>query len=92
MCRQTQRTWLGGTYPSTSVEGGLADANFKAIAKAYEIPVYEKLTEMLDDEGMGFFQFECGLDEQIVPQVRFGKALEDADPLLPREELAEIMR
>lgn len=23
MCRQTQREWLGGTYPSTSIEGGL---------------------------------------------------------------------
>lgn len=23
MCRQTQREWMGGTYPSTSIEGGL---------------------------------------------------------------------
>ena len=23
MCRQTQREWLGSTYPSTSIEGGL---------------------------------------------------------------------
>jgi acetolactate synthase-1/2/3 large subunit len=32
MCRQTQREWLGGTYPSTSIEGGLKFPEFGPLA------------------------------------------------------------
>jgi thiamine pyrophosphate-dependent acetolactate synthase large subunit-like protein len=92
MCRQTQRTWLGATYPSTSYEGGLACPNFTAIARAYDIPTYADMETMLKAEGPGFLNLDIDPDYQIVPQVKFGKPLEDADPPIPREELAEIMR
>lgn len=106
MCRQTQRTWLDGNYPSTSFEGGLATPDFSAIADAYDIPVYryydiselyeesppDGLEQMLRDPGPGFINLDIPLDCQIVPQVRAGRMLQDADPSLPAEELKEIMK
>ena len=96
MCRQTQRTWMDGTYPSTSYEGGLAMPDFEAVARAYEIEVgYENpawgIEAMLRCSGPGLYQFNVGLDHQIVPQVRAGQPLENADPQLSPEELAEAM-
>lgn len=91
MCRQTQRTWLGGTYPSTSYEGGLATPDFSSIADAYDIPVYSNVDDLLAFDGMGFLELPISLDYQIVPQVKAGKPLEDADPPISRDELARIM-
>lgn len=92
MCRQTQRTWMGGTYPSTSYEGGLATPDFNRVATAYDIPVYANVSALLSTDGMGFLEVVIDKEYQIVPQVKFGKPLEDAEPSIPREELAEIMR
>lgn len=92
MCRQTQRTWFDGTYPSTSYEGGLATPDFSAIANAYGIPIHQNAISLLEKDGMGFLELDIHPDYQIVPQVKSGKPLEDAEPLLPREELAEIMQ
>jgi hypothetical protein len=38
-----------------------------------------------------FLDLQIDPDYQIVPQVRAGKLLHDADPALPQEELARIM-
>lgn len=92
MCRQTQRTWLGGTYPSTSYEGGLATPDYGAVAQAYGIRTHGDITSLLGDARPGFLELDIHEDYQIVPQVRFGKPLEDADPEIPREDLAEIMK
>ncbi len=93
MCRQTQRTWLGGEYNSTSYEGGLATPDFSAVAAAYGIRITNGIEGLLDDiDGPAFLNLDIPYDAQIVPQVRFGRQLHDADPLLPREELAEIMQ
>jgi len=104
MCRQTQRTWLGGTYPSTSYEGGLATPNYCAVARAYGLMAWSvdtmadaigedgALAKLFQDKRPAFLNLDIPPECQIVPQVRAGRNLEDADPLLPREELAEIMR
>jgi len=76
MCRQTQHQWLGGVYPSTSEQGGLACPDFKAIAKAY---------------GVHLEEIEIPFDAQLIPCVQSGRPNEDAHPLLSREELAEQM-
>ena len=92
MCRQTQRTWLGGAYPSTSYEGGLATPDFAAVAHAYGIPVHARVEDMLCALGPGFYEFKMPRENeyQLSPQVQFGRALDDAHPLLPPEELEEI--
>jgi acetolactate synthase-1/2/3 large subunit len=100
MCRQTQRTWLGGEYPATSHDGGLATPDYYAVAEAYGLPAYraetmmqasQGLTGLFADRGPSFLSLEIKPDYQIVPQVRAGKLLQDADPALPREELERIM-
>jgi acetolactate synthase-1/2/3 large subunit len=92
MCRQTQRTWLGGTYPSTSYEGGLATPDYESVADAYGIRTHESVQSLLADAAPGFIELNIHEDYQIVPQVRFGKPLEDADPEIPREDIVEIMK
>lgn len=92
MCRQTQRTWLGGEYPSTSYEGGLAIVDWNAVVAGYGIRVANTLEGLLDDfDGPAFLNLDVDYEAQVSPQVRFGRQLHDADPLLPREELEEVM-
>jgi acetolactate synthase-1/2/3 large subunit len=76
MCRQTQEQWLGGKFPSTSYEGGLACPDFRRIADAYGVELEE---------------IDIAFDEKLIPQVRFGKPNEDGDPPLDRDELAANM-
>jgi acetolactate synthase-1/2/3 large subunit len=100
MCRQTQRQWLNGEYPATSYEGGLACPNYRAIAQAYGLQTFSTdwavaaenfLKGLLKNDNPGLLELEISPEFGIEGQVRFGKSLEDADPALPREELAEIM-
>jgi acetolactate synthase-1/2/3 large subunit len=101
MCRQTQRQWLGGEYPATSVDGGLAAPNFLSIASAYGFRAFKtkwadsaliSLEQCLEDDLPGFLELETDINHGVVPQARFGAPLEDQEPVLPREELEEIMR
>lgn len=92
MCKATQRTWMGSQYHSTSYEGGLANPDFERVAAAYDIPVHQDVGSLLAEDGMGFLSLSIHTDYQIVPQVKFGKPLEDGEPPIPREELAEIMK
>jgi thiamine pyrophosphate-dependent acetolactate synthase large subunit-like protein len=92
MCRQTQKQWLGGIYHGTS-DKDLATPNFSSIANAYCIPAYgiKWLEEFFTRDGPGFLEIDIDPEQGVVPQVRFGKSIEDADPALPEEELARIM-
>lgn len=101
MCRQTQRQWLGGEYPSTSYDGGLACPDFSAIAEAYGIEAFDCVSEyelrnafsvMMEEPKPQLINIYIPQDVGIAPQAKFGHALEDQEPLLPREELAEAMR
>lgn len=102
MCRQTQRQWLGGEYPSTSFEGGLATPEFHRIARSYgmassgpssirEYGLDETLADVFAAR-RGFLEIPIDQDYGLAPQAKFGHRLEDQEPLLPREELAEIMQ
>lgn len=99
MCRQTQRQWLGGEYPATSYGGGLATPDFTAIAGAYGIaawhhiqPYSHTLPAMLEWRGPAFYEVPLDQDQGIAPQARFGFPIEDQEPPLAREELAEVMK
>jgi acetolactate synthase-1/2/3 large subunit len=92
MCRQTQRQWLGGAYPATSYDGGLATPDFVRIAGAHDIParrvstaaeIDDALRALLSEPGPGFLECVIPEDAGVVPMVRFGKGIEDADPELP---------
>lgn len=93
MCRTTQRQWLGGTYPGTSFEGGLATPKFDHVATAYGIESFRIGARDQIDGGLGWLLncstphafLECAIpqDAGVQPMVRFGRPIEDADPLLP---------
>ena len=95
MVQQTQEMWLKGHYHATSVEGGLAFPDFVAVAKAYGFPVetlelntdiMDKLKEAIEGQGPFFLNIEIDSKHRVLPQVKFGRPNEDADPLLDRTE------
>ena len=45
----------------------------------------------MNGDGPGFLEIAINEEQGVVPQVRFGKSIEDADPALPADELAAIM-
>ena len=90
MCRQTQKQWLKGVYHGTSAKD-LATPNFKAIANAYGISCVNTIPLLFQQTGPAFLEIMVDEEQGVVPQVRFGKSIEDADPALPEEELERIM-
>jgi acetolactate synthase-1/2/3 large subunit len=100
MVQQTQEMWLGGNYYATSVEGGLSFPDFEAVARAngwYAFTldrnrdIEAKLRALLDHQGPCFLNVELPTAHRVVPQVKFGRPNEDADPLLPRQEFLSNM-
>jgi acetolactate synthase-1/2/3 large subunit len=100
MVRQTQDMWLKGNYYATSIEGGLAFPDFTAVARAYGFPtetlrlnkdITRMLTQILKDDGPAFLNIEIDPAQQLIPQVKYGRPNEDADPLLDRSEFLSNM-
>lgn len=91
MCRQTQRQWLGGQYPATSVRGGLGFPDWTRVPSAFGIHLQPSLPALFSTPGPGFLRIEVPEDAHLIPQARYGQPIEDADPLLPWEELCEQM-
>jgi acetolactate synthase-1/2/3 large subunit len=100
MVRQTQDMWLSGDHYATSVEGGLADPDFKAIARAYgfrvnsvsqDLDLPSAMSDLLSDAEPAFLNIEIDPNCGVVPQVKFGRPNEDADPLLERDEFLSNM-
>ncbi|MDO8794116.1 MAG: thiamine pyrophosphate-binding protein [Vicinamibacterales bacterium] len=95
MVQQTQEQWLGGRYSATTVEGGLGFPDFAKVAEAYGIRtvtidrndhVADKLREVYGTPGPVFCNVEIAARHRVVPQVKFGRPIEDGEPLLPRAE------
>ena len=91
MCRQTQREWMGGTYPATSIDGGLTFPDFYETAKAFGFTYAANLTNLLAFDGPVFHEAIISHDADVVPKARFGAANEDAYPPLPREVMEAEM-
>lgn len=95
MVQQTQEQWLGGRYEATTVEGGLAFPDFVKVAEAYGIPTLTLdrnadaaacLARAFAMSGPVFCNVEIRSDYRVIPQVKFGRPIEDGEPLLPRAE------
>jgi acetolactate synthase-1/2/3 large subunit len=87
MCRQTQRQWMGGEYPSTSYAGGLACPNFTAIAEAYgfdaKVTVWPDaarriLETMMQSDKPSLLELAIDQSHGIVGQIKFGEPLAEA--------------
>lgn len=78
MCRQTQRQWLGGEYPSTSYEGGLACPDFVAVSKAYGLKACRNVEEMLRHDGPALLEVLVGQEWGVEGQIKFGEPIAEA--------------
>lgn len=90
MCRQSQREWMGGTYPATSIEGGLRFPRFDACAMGFGMNTikggrYSKtygLSTLLDVAGPAFIEFMIRPDADVVPKCKAGEPNENQYPYL----------
>lgn len=103
MCRQSQREWLGASYPSTSISGGLSFPDFEGAARGMGksgvmIETYSNLWEprtamrhMFAHARPAFLEVSIDPDADVIPKVKAGRPNEDAAPYLTREELQAEM-
>ena len=100
MIQQTQDQWLGSRYAASTIEGGLAFPNFIKVAKAYgwktvsirkNAELRRKLRQAFAAEGPVFCDVDIAPSRRVIPQVVFGRPIEDAAPLLERKQFMENM-
>ncbi|MDB5411046.1 MAG: putative acetolactate synthase large subunit [Rhodospirillales bacterium] len=100
MVQQTQEQWFDGVYHATSVEGGLGFPDFLKIAEACEFTalkldrnddITSVVKQALATDGPVFCDVRLPSSHRVVPQSRFGRPIEDSEPLLPRDEFIENM-
>ncbi len=99
--QQTQDTWLESRYAAANPETGVAIPDFVNIAKAYGVPTVtitnhrelkSGIRKVLDHaNGPILCNVEIEQHQKIMPKLEFGKPIEDASPLLNREEFFENM-
>jgi acetolactate synthase I/II/III large subunit len=96
--QQTQEDWLDGSFHASRPQTGLGDPNFYQIAQAFGF-VFLKYLLNADDQimrshirgaldGIGpcLHELEVSQDQRIAPMLKAGRPIEDANPLLSREE------
>ena len=100
MCRQTQREFFGGTYPATSIEGGLSFPDFEACAHGFGIMASDvreqKHARMMIEwlmkmDNSQILVADIDKDHDVKPKCKFGDANENQYPYLPREVLEREM-
>ncbi len=100
MVRQTQDQWLGSRYLASSIEGGLYFPDFAELAMVYgfKVRVVEKSEDLvysihqtLDRDGPTLCDVLISPEHRTTPQARFGRPIEDNEPLLDRKEFLKNM-
>ena len=100
MIRQTQDQWLCSRYLASSIEGGLASPDYVKIAKAYgyktitignQNSLNSQIREVFDSDKPVFCNVEISPEQKVIPQTKFGRPIEDAEPLLDRREFIRNM-
>jgi acetolactate synthase I/II/III large subunit len=100
MIQQTQDQWLNSEYEASTVQGGLAFPDFVKVARAYGYKTFtitrnrgltKRIREILQMEGPVFCNLEFADYHRVAPQVKYGRAMEDGEPLLERSEFLRNM-
>jgi acetolactate synthase-1/2/3 large subunit len=100
MIQQTQDQWLDSNYVASSPKGGVPIPDFISIAKAYGYKTFSitknsdirhTLETVFKTNGPVFCEVNIKAEHRVIPQVKFGRPLEDADPLLDRYEFKRAM-
>ncbi len=100
MIRQTQDQWFSSQYEASTVESGLAFPDFLKVAKAYGFKtvnitkannIQKGIKETLRAKGPVLCNIEILPGHSVIPQVKFGRAVEDGEPLLDRKDFFDCM-
>ncbi|MFZ3053685.1 MAG: thiamine pyrophosphate-binding protein [Sulfuricurvum sp.] len=99
MIKQTQDDWFDSVYSASSNKRGIPSLNFSHIANAYEIEsIRIECNDQIDYILANLtydkpFLIELNIDEnlRVNPMLKFGRPLEDMNPLLDREEFLDNM-
>lgn len=95
MIQQTQDQWLNSNYEASSEASGLGFPDFHKLAELLGFNTLtiqsnqeanDKLQAFLNEPGPGFCNVELRPEERVIPQVKYGRPIEDSEPLLPRDE------
>jgi acetolactate synthase-1/2/3 large subunit len=93
MIRQTQDQWFCSRYEASTLESGLAFPDFIKVAKAYGFKtvniekaqdIRKGIKETLRSKSPVLCNIEILPGHSVIPQVKYGRAIEDAEPLLER--------
>ncbi|MDZ7576952.1 MAG: thiamine pyrophosphate-binding protein [Candidatus Nanopelagicales bacterium] len=100
MVQQTQDEWLDSHYVATSVAGGLGFPDYGKLADAFGLG-FERIATDGDIVGVlsriktvdkpALCEVVISSGERVTPQCKFGRPVEDAEPLLPRQEFLSNM-
>jgi acetolactate synthase-1/2/3 large subunit len=100
MVKQTQEQWFDGRYHATTKDGGLGFPDFTKIADAFGIPaltldqnsdITSTLEGMYGMPGPVICDVRIPSEHGVIPQSKFGRPIEDSEPLLPRDEFLANM-
>ena len=100
MIQQTQDQWFESRYEASTVESGLAFPDFIKVAKAYGFKtnsisrnynMKKKIREAMNYQGPFFCNVNISQKCRVIPQVNFGRPIEDAEPFLERKEFFKNM-
>jgi len=100
MIQQTQEQWLDARYEASTVKGGLAFPDFVKVARAYGFKTFSitgnndvasVVEQVYAEPGPVFCDVQISPAQRVVPQVKFGRPIEDPEPFLPRDEFFRNM-
>lgn len=100
MIQQTQDQWLDSRYAASSEQGGLSFPDFERLAEAFGIShvtvnsnrdAADKIRAFLESPGPGLCNVEIRPEERVIPQVKYGRPIEDSEPLLSRDDFQADM-
>lgn len=100
MIQQTQDQWLDSQYEASSVEGGLSFPNWEKVGRAFgyatrviakNADLDDSISACLGETGPAFCDVKVDSKQRVEPQVKYGRPLEDAEPLLPRDQFMKNM-
>ena len=99
MIRQTQDQWLNSNYIASSNDGGIPLPDYSKIANGYNINSINintkndinKIENELNTNDPIFMNIKIDPKHRVNPQVKFGRPIEDLEPLLSRQEFSENM-
>ena len=99
--KQTMDTWLNSNYVGADEKSGLSFPDFVKAAQAFHLPALRAsnhdelegvISKALTTSGPVVCDIIIDPNQKIEPMLKFGSGLEDLNPKLPSEEIAQIMR